>query len=154
MGTRVDEVEAALRALLKKKLKNVQTVKALTAGDLDDTLDVIVQPPAVLLLFTGEVLDPRRDHLRLTYQSGIVFTVLVGTSNLRGSEDERRAGHKLLNDCDDILAGARIVLPGSSQRPIVSLGRADLWQFDEKGTWYGRQIVVESVAQFSGVAAA
>jgi len=153
-GTHITEAYDALEALLRKELPNI-SVAALTEQEFDEQSGrLLARPPAVFLALRDESLDRRRDATALTYQSAQTYLAVCGALSLRSTQEERAGALGLLARVCDILAGARLTLASSANRPIVVLQSVRLAQFDREGTWYELQFIVESVSQFSGVAAA
>jgi phage gp37-like protein len=151
-GTPIHEIEAALLARLKSRLAGVQ-VAGLTAEDFDEHGDLIVEPPAALVAFQREGLDPRMDGDARTYISRQNFVVLCGARNMRGTADERVSALELVEQASVALAGARLLIPSSQQGPAWALLRGvEMVKFDERGTWYALRVEIESVAQFAEVA--
>lgn len=154
-GTHITEVYDALVALLKVNLAGI-AVQSLTDQQFDEANGrLLAKPPAVFLALRDEQLDRRRDHTALTYQSAQTFLAVCGALSLRSTDEQRIGALELLSKVCDVLAGARLTLPSSPPgRAQVALGAVRLAQFDEEGTWYELQFTVDSIAQYSGVAAA
>lgn len=150
-GTHIAETQDALEKLLVSKLPGV-TVRGLTGSDFNEETNLlIVSPPAVLVQLVREDLESRRDHMALTYQSSQRFVIICGAKSLRSMEAGRILALELLSKVCDALAGARLTLESSAQKPIVRLlPGISVGQLDPEDTWYSLPIAVESVAQFSG----
>ncbi len=150
-GTHIAEVQAALEALLAAGLSGGPKVdvRGLTGADFEEeTSRLIVQPPAVLVIFLGETLgDPEAYGIK--YKSNQNFTVIVGARDLRSESAERVNVLELLYRVCDALAGAKLQLASAAQRPLVVLGNVSLGQFDKDGTWYSLEVTVVSVALYS-----
>ena len=149
-GTPIAETQAAIEALLKSRVPAGVIVRGLTGADFEEeTALLVVTPPAALVMFRDEGLDSKEAY-GLIYDSTQGFSVIAGAVNLRGDNEERIGALELLNRVCDALAGARLGLAGTTQKPLVVLRRVYLGQFDAEGTWYVLEAEVVSVAQFSG----
>lgn len=148
--TRTDETEAALVALLKAALvtHGVTDIAALTTEDMDEDDNILVQPPAVRIVFANEALAAAEDFVYTNYTSVQEYIALVGASRPSTVDIERAAAQGVLELVKNVLAGARLVLASNSDGAIVGLRSATLFHMQPEGTWYAIRFVVESFTQF------
>jgi len=144
----LDLVEDALLALLQSKVAAAK-VRTATSEDFDLDGELIAVPPLVLVVFAAETPDPRRDHLRLTYQSQQQFKIFIGATNLRGASHERKDAYALVNQVRDAVAGAKLTLAGGERLPPLALGPTQLGRLDRNGTWYETRVILDGIAQFT-----
>jgi phage gp37-like protein len=91
-------VENALVAALKAALQGVN-VAAITEKDIDAEGNLIVVPPAVLVMFDAEALQPTRENTQTDYSATQRYLILVGTRDLSGETAERLSAKKLAVTC-------------------------------------------------------
>jgi hypothetical protein len=141
-------VENALVAALKAALQGVN-VAAITETDIDAEGNLIVVPPAVLVMFDAEALQPTRDVTLQTYQSTQRHLAICGARDLSGLGAERLSTKALVSQVRDAVAGLRLTLDDQSITMPIALAGAERFQFDTKGTWYAVMMDVQAMAQFT-----
>jgi len=157
-GVQLDELYAALEALLKANLTGAPAVavQPLTAESIsteEQTLGkIIARPPAVLLALQDASFDTRNDHTATEYNASFRFMALCGAASLRDSDEQRTGALALLGRVANILAGARLTLASAGNKLQCVLERVGLAQLEADGTWYGLQFTVRGPSQFGGVA--
>lgn len=146
---KIEEVEAALIALLRQKLENVR-VAGISGKDLDKEGNLVAPPPAALVLFDTETQDPQRDNQRRTYQTTQVYRILIGTKDMSSVASQRSRAFTIISQVKDVLAGARLALADGSKSMPMTISTVQLEQIRPEGVWYSLEVSVEAVAQFSG----
>jgi phage gp37-like protein len=146
---KVDQVEKALITALKGALAsaNVQ-VQGLTAESFDQDGNLVIVPPAVLVLFSSNTYAAGKDHLKLDYQSDKEFQILCGARDPR-SENERLGAYDVVNRVLDALAGLKLALDANTKTEPIFPMRVELFQFTVDGTWYSVHVNVGGIAQFT-----
>ena len=144
------EVQAALIAALKAVLTSPIQVRGLTSRDITTDGNIIVVPPAVLVLLDAGEDAPAPNALRLDYLSTQRYLLLCGQRNLKDEDSERGEALDLLANVRDALAGLDMTIgdPGVEIAPI-ELGGFERFQFDANGTWYAQAVHVQERAQFT-----
>src|SRR3954469_21722425 len=97
-------VETALVAALQEELDGVN-VQALTEKDIDAQGNLIIVPPAVLVMFDTEILLPARDNTLQTYDSKQRHLLICGARDLSGEGAERLSAKQLVSQVRDTIAG-------------------------------------------------
>jgi phage gp37-like protein len=158
---RIDEVEDAIVAHLQAALPGIAGhIASLSSEDFDEGGDAIVTDlPAVRVFYRTGALDAKNDQTALTYDARLAFVVMVGASNMRSRDDERKDALKLLGDVANQLAGKRLAGLASrsadASRPTIVLENpGELMESTHRGTWYALPIVVEGKSQYEANSAA
>jgi phage gp37-like protein len=131
-------------------------VQGLSSKDWDDQGNIIINPPAVLILFDGAQDTPTGDNTRLTYDTAYEFSLICGATDLSSTDNERNSVYALLAAVRAAVAGQRIpvdgntlpVQPGTASSSPVALGGIAMEQFSSNGAWYSQRIRVQKTAQF------
>jgi hypothetical protein len=146
---KIEEVHDALLELVKEIIGGDAYADGISNEDLEEDGSIAaIQLPAILLLFDTERVKPQKDNYRLTYQSVQTYSLLVGDSSLRGSDDERTGALKLVSRLRDGLAGEKLTVSDGITEPI-ELSGSSRYQLAKTGTWYRVEINVGTVVQFS-----
>lgn len=149
--TRLDEVYAALEALLKAKLTGSKVrVQPLTHEAFDEQRGkILAQPPAVLLVFRSERFAGPDNQTATLYTAMQTFWAVCGARSLRSTDAERLGALDLVSAVGDALAGERPTLGSNNYRALVKPVSVALAQLDQEGTWYVIEFQVENVAYFT-----
>lgn len=143
-------VETAIVDLLKKDLKaDGVAVDAVSDRSFDQDGNLVVNPPAALVLWSGASFGDGQDNLLTQYDARHPVAILCGARSLRGSDDERLGAQQLVAKVVNSLAGARLVLADGKTPPIAVQG-VELFQFSPNGTWYSVTVEVEGFVNFDG----
>jgi hypothetical protein len=142
-------VETALIALIQGVLGANVEVRGLTSGDIDEQGNLLVTPPACLVLLDGGD-DGGSDNKRVTYNSSQRWFLVVGSVNLQSVGAERLDALRMLATLRAGVAGKTLDLDGDGAADVAPmlLGGFDRFQFDVKGTWYAQKIVAEAAVYF------
>lgn len=146
---KIEEVHDALLVLVKSIIGGDAFVDGISSEDLtEDGSIAAIQLPAILLLFDNERVKPQRDNSRLTYQSFQTYSLLVGNSSLRDSDEERTDALDFVSRLRDGLSGERLTVSDGTTEPIEYAG-SSRYQQTKTGTWFRVEINVGTVVQFS-----
>lgn len=150
--TRIDEVEAAVIALLKAQLAGagVTDIAALTRQDMDEDDNILIQPPAVRVVFVKEDLAPLEDQDFQDYRSDQMHVALAGAERPTTVDIERGVAQNIAELVKKALAGARIALTSNPDGAVIGLVGVELFQMVAEGTWYAVKFCVRSYSEFSG----
>jgi phage gp37-like protein len=141
-------VENALVGALKAACNGVN-VQGLTEKQFDAEGNLIIVPPAALVMFDGETLQPTRDVTLQTYEATQRYLVIVGARDLSGEGAERLSAMSIVSQVRNALAGLTLTLEDGNKTMPIALAGVERFQFDPNGTWYAVLIDVEAVAQFT-----
>jgi hypothetical protein len=145
---KIEDVDAALQAALVAANLGAQ-VSGISDQNFDNEGNLIIVPPAVLVLFESETLTAQRSNTRLDYTADKQFSILCGARNFAGDQSEKVSAYQLATKVRDALAGLKLLLAdGSKTEPITLLG-VQREQFDSNGTWYSVLVSVGGTAQFT-----
>lgn len=147
-----DELVAAVVSKLKQRLGGSLQVKQLSSEHFGDDGDIVVKPPAVLVMWVKESMQPNRgDNTRTTYQPTQLLDFFCGDIDLRSAEEETGAALKLVTKLRDEMAGARFTLADGTKTQPAALGDTEIAQVNKNGSWYVTRIGIQHSAVFSGV---
>jgi hypothetical protein len=144
-----DIVEAKLIVLLQGVFGAGTEVRGLTSGDIDEQGNLLVKPPACLVLLDGGD-DVCSENKRLSYWASQRWFLVAGAMNLQSTGQERLDALKMIATLRRGISGKTLDLDGDGNAdtsPIL-LGGFDRFQFDAGGTWYAQKIVVDAAIYF------
>lgn len=145
---KITDVEAAIIATLNAALANTQ-VQGLSSKDWDEQGNIIVIPPAVLVMFENGDDKTQNDITRLTYDSEYQFLLFCGAADLSSTDSERNSCYALLASVRAALAGKSLPLDsGASKTYPVALAGIAPEQFDSNGVWFSQRVRIGALAQF------
>ncbi len=149
---KVNDVEQALITVLKANSAltalNSQ-IGALSSNQFDQQGNLIVRPPAVLVLYEQTADVAGNDTTRKTYKTVHEFSIFCGAKNLSSVDNERADCESLVATVRAALAGQRLLVDaGATQTPPVELNGVRREQFDSNGVWYSAGVLVEAISQF------
>lgn len=146
------DVEAALVELLAAQLKkDGVTVEAVSDRSFDADGNLIANPPAVLVLWSGAQYSDGQDNQQTQYDAMQPVGLLCGARSLRGSEKERTGAQELVAAVVNIMAGARLPLSDGTRTQPTKLMNVEMFQFSKDfGTWYTVTVGVNAFVQFDG----
>jgi phage gp37-like protein len=149
---KVNDVEQALITTLKANsaLTALKAqIAALSSNQFDQQGNLIVRPPAVLVLYDQTSDVAGNDTTRKTYKTVHEFSIFCGAKNLSSVDNERGDCETLVATVRAALAGQRLAIDaGSTQTPPIELNGVAREQFDTNGVWYSARVLVEAIAQF------
>jgi hypothetical protein len=154
---RIDQVEAALIALLKDTMPAAYgtpvDVDSVNSKDFNAQGQLALRAPAQRIQFGDGDFSDLRDNQRLSYQAGILFDVLCWESSLRSKADERLQSLGLVAVTLNQLAGARLALADGTLSMPITLKRVSLVLPDDGGPvdqLYAITVLISGIAQFDG----
>jgi hypothetical protein len=145
---KLEDVDAALQAALVAANLGAQ-VSGISTENFDDEGNLILVPPAVLVLFDSEVLSAHRSNTKLDYTSDKQFAILCGARVFSGDKDERNAAYQLVSKVKDALAGLKLTLADGSKTEPITLVGVNRELFDNNGTWHSVMVRVSGTAMFT-----
>jgi phage gp37-like protein len=145
------ELVAAVVAKVLAGLAGAAEVQQLAANHFNENGDIIVKPPAALVLWTGELPTVNKDNTRTSYQSVQSFEIWCADTNLRSMAEESTDSLKIVALVRAQIAGARFTLADTTKTQPAVLGETGILQIDKNGTWYATKFAVPHSAQFAGV---
>ena len=145
---KINDVEAAIIATLRSALANTQ-VQGLSNKDWDEQGNIIVTPPAVLVMFELGEDKTQNDITRLTYDSEYQFVLFCGAADLSSTDSERNSCYVLVAGVRAAMAGQSLALDGGASKtfPVALAGIAPE-QFDANGVWFSQRVRIGALAQF------
>jgi hypothetical protein len=152
MATRIDEVEAAVVALLKAKLAGagITDIAAITREDFDEEDNIITRVPAARIQFVEEPMKALGDGNYLDYASEQQWIALVGSERASTATAERGSAQEALEEAKNGLAGARLALSSNIEGAVIALVASGLFRMARQGTWYAIHFMVKSFSHFTG----
>jgi hypothetical protein len=146
------DVEQSLIALLKADAGIVAfkaQVQGISSKQFDAQGNLIVMPPAVLVLFEQGQDVMSGDTVRTTYQSDYYFCLFCGAADLSSTDNERTGAYNLIAAVRAALAGKRLALDNATNLTgPIGLSGITMEQFDDKGVWFCQRIGIPKTAQF------
>jgi hypothetical protein len=175
---RIDQVEAALIALLKSVMPAAYAlalnpdgvpgpddtvisppppvsvdVNSVNSKDFNAQGQIALKSPALRVQFGDADYNNLRDNQRLTYQNGQLYDVLCWESNLRSKADERLQSLGLVAVTLNQLAGARLALSDGTRSMPVEIVRVSLVLPNDGGPvdqLFAVTVRISGIAQFDG----
>ncbi len=124
-------------------------VSALSSKQWDEQGNLLVIPPAVLVLFESAQDTLRGDITRKTYQSAYDFAVFCGAQDMTSPDKERTGCYAIISAVRFALAGIRLPLDAGADKTVpVQLLGVTPEQFGNDGVWYAVRARIEKTAQF------
>ncbi|HEY6349607.1 MAG TPA: hypothetical protein VI636_09380 [Candidatus Angelobacter sp.] len=146
------DVEKAIIAALKANgaiSASGAQVQGLSSKNWDEQGNIIVLPPAVLVLLEVGTDQEANDTTRLTYESEYEFSLFCGSADLSSVDNERNSAYALLANVRAAMAGQRLQIDaGAALTFPVKLAGFRPEQFDANGAWCSQQIRVGQLAQY------
>ena len=146
------DVEKAIIAALKANAAVIASgaqVQGLSSKAWDEQGNIIIVPPAMLVLLDAGVDQPSGDTTRLTYESEYTFSIFCGAADVSSTDNERNSAYALLAICRGAMAGQRLQIDSGANITFpVRLAGFTPEQFDYNGVWYSQRVAVGAVAQF------
>jgi len=151
---KLEDTQSALLDLLVAGLASygeMVDVSPVSQRNFDAEGNLVAVPPAVLLLFETETPQPLgQDMTRTTYQMEQAFTLICGDTDLRSSAAESRSVLQLVSTVKNVVMGARLAITSDWKAEPIEYRGVDLFQVDQRATWYGVRFAVPCTAQFTG----
>jgi hypothetical protein len=149
---KLSDVEKGIIALLQANAPLMALkpqIQGLSSHQWDDQGNIIINPPAVLVLFDAGQDTPTGDTTRLTYDASYEFSLICGATDLSSTDNERNSVYALLAVVRAAIAGQRVSVDGgaASSSPVTLAG-ITAEQFSPNGAWYAQHIRVGKTAQF------
>lgn len=123
-------------------------VQGLSSKDIDEQGNIIVTPPAVLVLFEQGQDDTTHDTSRLTSEAEYAFCLFCGAVDMSSTDKERVSAYNVIALVRAAIAGKRLQLDAGNLSGPTGLAGITLEQADKNGTWYCQRITVPKTAQF------
>jgi len=143
------EIENAILEAIRGSFTYLRTCEVASARDFDAEGNLIVIPPAVLVMYGGAE-GLAKDVRGLSYQANPRWVLLAAASNLRGALEEKQgdaaSGDKgvydILDDLRALLAGKLLSFSGTSG--LCVWRTEEIAQFDAAGTVFAATYEVKT----------